>query len=162
MRKLLLVATMMIPFAVSAKVPAPAAAIGDLSLSQTSAGSTAGVGSAQGTQANTKVSGNGAVVLGTVSGNYTSVQTTAAGRAGLGGSATQTGAQQINAGGTVSSGLAANTGSTIGRPASAPSGSTGGGQSSQASGASTATASTANIGGGLSVRAVGRNGHTGM
>ena len=158
MRKLLLVATMMmVPFAAFAKAPAMTAG-GDVNLAQTSAGSTAGVSSTQGTQARTNVNGNGAVTVGTVSGNYTSVQTTAAGQAGPGGSATQTSAQQVNTGGTVSSGLGVSKSGSNGQHASGASGATQGGQSSQASGASGATASNMNLGGAASVTLPGRSG----
>jgi hypothetical protein len=85
MRKFLLAATILAPFAV-----APAFAgggsgggmiSGDGNLATTSAGSSATVGSVQGTAAQAKAAGNGGVIVGAVSANHTSVATTAAGQA---------------------------------------------------------------------------------
>ncbi len=155
MRKFLLAATMMVPLAAFANSSTSTIGIaGDVNLATTSAGSTAGVQSTQGTQAQVKLGGTGAVTVGTVSGNYTSVQTTAAGRASPAGSYTNTTATQTNVGGTNSSGIVINKGFP------ATSGSSSGGQSSQATGGSTASASNTNLGGSVIVRLPqqGRNG----
>jgi hypothetical protein len=146
MRKLLL-ATAMATFAsVSAFAAMPLIAAGDVNLASTSASSNAGVASMQGTKSGVSLSGNGSVITGTVSGNYTSVQTGATGVATPLGSMTSTTATQVNVGGTVSAGNVSN--SNMGH--SFTSGSTGGsvgGQSSQATGTSSATASNTNLGG---------------
>jgi hypothetical protein len=116
-------------------------AAGDINQASTSSQSMAGVQSDQGTWAKTGVGGNGAVVLGTVSGNYTTVNTQGQAKAGPGGSSTSTQAQQFNIGGTISGGVADN-----GKHGTA-NGVTGGGQNSQAVGGSTASASNNNVGG---------------
>lgn len=138
MRKLLLTTFALIPFAA---VPAFAGdggagfiVGGAGSLSSTSATSTAGVSSEQGTMAGAKAGGNGAVIAGAVSGNYTSVNTSALGKAGPAGSYTNTAAQQVNVGGTVAGALGSN---QKGTGAS-------GSQNSQASGGASATASSVN------------------
>jgi hypothetical protein len=144
MRKFLLAATILAPFAFA---PAFGQTIaGDVNLAKTAAGSTAGVASEQGTMAGAKVGGNGAVVTGAVSGNYTQVQTAAGATAGPKGSFTNTTAQQINIGGTVAGGLADNS-----KHSNAATGIAGGQQTSQATGGSAATASNANLGGMIKV-----------
>jgi hypothetical protein len=154
MRKFLLCATMMVPFAAFAGGSGLSVA-GDVNIAKTSAGSTAGVASIQGTQAQIKAGGAGGVVVGAVSGNYTGVGTTALGKAGPAGSYTDTTATQTNVGGTVSGGLAI--GKSSGRMPAAG-GSASGGQSSMASGGSAATASDTNIGGFVKVE-LPRQGH---
>lgn len=139
MRKFLLAATILAPFAFA---PAFGQTIaGDVNLAKTAAGSTAGVASEQGTMAGAKVGGNGAVVTGAVSGNYTQVQTAAGATAGPKGSFTNTNAQQVNVGGTVAGGLADN-----GKHSNGASGMASGGQTSQATGGATAGASNTNLG----------------
>jgi hypothetical protein len=160
MRKFLLAATILAPFAV-----APAFAgggsgggmiSGDGNLATTSAGSSATVGSVQGTAAQAKAAGNGGVIVGAVSANHTSVATTAAGQAGPQGSATRTTATQANVGGTVAAGLAVNKdggrdagpkASTASVQGNGASGSAGGGQTSMARGGAAATAANMNLGG---------------
>jgi hypothetical protein len=156
MRKFLLAATMMVPFAAFAGGSGLSVA-GDVNLAKTSAGSTAGVASVQGTQAQIKAGGSGGVVVGAVSGNYTAVETTALGKAGPAGSYTDTTATQTNVGGTVSGGLAIGKSADRGRMP-VTSGSASGGQSSMASGGSAATASDTNIGGFVKVE-LPRQGH---
>ncbi|MDR3536095.1 MAG: hypothetical protein P4L71_06310 [Acetobacteraceae bacterium] len=152
MRKFLFAATMLVPFAAFAGSPAPTLGIaGDVNLATTSAGSTAGVQSTQGTQAQAKAAGTGGVIVGAVSGNYTSVETTAAGRASPAGSYTDTTATQTNVGGTVTAGLAINKSGRGPIQANGASGSASGGQNSQASGQSAATASNTNLGGAVIV-----------
>jgi fibronectin-binding autotransporter adhesin len=168
MRKFLLAATMMVPFAAFAGGSALSIA-GDVNLAKTSAGSTAGVQSTQGTQAQIKAGGSGGVVVGAVSGNYTAVDTSALGKAGPAGSYTDTTATQTNVGGTVAGGPALNKNGQGTGPisltsghgqATGASGSAGGGQSSQASGGSAAMASNTNIGGFGKVE-LPQQGHTG-
>lgn len=158
MRKFLLAATMLVPFAAFAG-GADLSIAGDGNLAKTTANSTAGVQSTQGNHAQATTGGNGGIMVGAVSGNYTSVATTALGRAGPAGSYTDTTATQTNVGGTMASGQAINqTGHstpitlTAGRgQANGASGSAGGGQNSQASGGSSATAANTNIGGSMSL-----------
>jgi hypothetical protein len=145
MRKYLLASVIALaPFAAFAAQPQIIA--GDVNLAQTAAGSTAGVSSQQGTMAGAKVGGNGAVVVGAVSGNYTQVNTAAGATAGPKGSFTNTTAQQVNVGGTIAGGLADN-----GKHSNGATGIAGGGQSSQATGGSTASASNVNLGGFIAV-----------
>jgi hypothetical protein len=73
MRRFLLAATILLPFAVApafAEMQQPMTAAGDINIGKTAAGSSAGVSSQQGTMAGAKVAGNGAVIVGAVSGNY--------------------------------------------------------------------------------------------
>jgi hypothetical protein len=145
MRKFLLAATILAPFALApafAEMPRSQTVAADVNLAKTSAGSTAGVSSEQGTMAGAKVGGNGAVITGAVSGNYTQVNTAAGATAGPKGSFTNTNAQQVNIGGTVSGGLADSA-----KHSGGASGMAGGGQSSQANGGASATASNTNLGG---------------
>lgn len=152
MRKILLAATMLSLVAGAALAsPQGWIAAGDVNMASTSAGSNAGVASTQGSGANSSVRGSGGVVVGTVSGNYTNVQTGAAAQAGPGGSSTNTTAQQVNVGGTISGGL----GSSNSHFGNGASGSTGGGQNSQATGNSSASASNKNIGGFVAVGSSG-------
>jgi hypothetical protein len=165
MRTFLLAATMLIPFAAFAG-GADLSIVGDRNLAATKAGSTAGVQGTQGTRAQTNATGNGAVVVGAVSGNYTSVATTALGKAGPGGSYTDTTATQTNIGNTAATGLAINKDGkkmpiamTNGRgQANGATGSASGGQNSQAAGSSGATASNTNVGGFVGVT-LPRQGH---
>ena len=98
MRKFLLAATLLAPFVVAPALaggaPQGLAVAGDINLSKTTAGSTAIVGGMQGTNAQARTAGNGGVIVGAVSGNYTSVETTAGGMAGPKGSYTDTTATQ--------------------------------------------------------------------
>ena len=156
MRKFLLAATILAPFALApafADMPANLKAAGDVNLAQTAANSNAGVSSQQGTMAASKVGGNGAVVAGAVSGNYTQVNTGAGATAGPQGSYTNTAAQQVNIGGTVTGGLADNA-----KHGNGATGKASGGQSSQATGGAAATASNANLGGFIAVQQT-RGGH---
>ena len=70
MRKFLLAATLLVPFAVAPAFAGGGAlggiAAGDVNLGMTSAGSSAGVSSVQGTQARSNVAGNGGVIVGTI------------------------------------------------------------------------------------------------
>ncbi len=100
--------------------------------------------STQGTIAGAMVKGDGAVVVGTVSGNYTSVDTKGAAKAGQGYAKTSTTATQTNIGGTISGGLA-----DQGRHGTAV-GTTGGAQQSAATGGSVAGA--ADLGGFVKVQ----------
>jgi hypothetical protein len=120
--------------------------VGDVNVAKTAAGSTAGVSSQQGTVAGSKVGGNGAVLVGAVSGNYTQVNTAAGATAGPKGSYTNTTAQQLNIGGTVAGGIADN-----GKHGNGATGVSGGAQSSQATGGSAATATNTNLGGFITV-----------
>jgi hypothetical protein len=72
----------------------------------TAAHSAGGVGSTQGTVAGSMVRGDGLVINGAVAGNYTSVQTTGAAKAGPDGSKTKVTATQLNIGGAVTAGFA--------------------------------------------------------
>jgi hypothetical protein len=149
MRKFLLAATILAPFALApafAEMPRSPTVAADVNLAKTSASSNAGVSSGQGTTAGAKVGGNGAVITGAVSGNYTQMNTAAGATAGPKGSFTNTNAQQVNIGGTVSGGLAVN-----GQYSNGASGKAGGGQSSQATGGASATASNTNLGGTIKV-----------
>jgi hypothetical protein len=144
MRKFLLAATVLAPFAVApafAGMPQTVTIAGDVNLAKTAAGSNAGVSSQQGTVAGAKVGSNGAVITSAVSGNYTQVQTAAGATAGPKGSSTNTNAQQVNVGGTVAGGLADN-----GKHSNGASGMASGGQTSQATGGATAGASNTNLG----------------
>jgi hypothetical protein len=133
-------------------------AAGDVNVASTQAGSTAGVSSIQGTGAQANVAGNGAVLVGAVSGNYTSVDTAAAAQAGPKGSYTNTAAAQKNIGGTVAGGLAANKqqddhrGNDFRTQGNGASGSAGGFQASSDMGGSTAKASNLNMGGFIAVQ----------
>jgi hypothetical protein len=145
MRTFLLTATILATFAAApafAEMAQAVTAAGDVNLAKTAASSNAGVSSQQGTMAGAKVGGNGAVTVGAVSGNYTQMNTAAGATAGPKGSFTNTNAQQVNIGGTVSGGTADNAKHTNGA-----SGMAGGGQSSQASGGAAASASNTNLGG---------------
>jgi hypothetical protein len=149
-RNFLMAATLVVPFAVApafADMPRNLIAAGDVNLAKTAAGSSAGVASQQGTVAGTRVGGNGAVLTGAVSGNYTQVNTAAGATAGPKGSFTNTTAQQVNIGGTVAGGIA-----DTGKHGSGATGIAGGAQTSQATGGSVATASNTNLGGFLSVQ----------
>ncbi len=165
MRKFLLAATLLAPFAVA---PAFAGggmlggiAAGDVNIGMTSAGSSAGVSSVQGTKARANVAGKGGVIVGAVSGNTTSVQTTAQGTAGPKGSYTNTTATQSNIGGTVTGGLGLtkwpvlSDRSLMRRPRrrKGASGSASGGQTSQATGNADAKAANVNIGGFVTMQA---------
>jgi hypothetical protein len=156
MRKFLLAATVLAPFVMMpafAEMPHAFTAAGDVNAAKTTAGSSAGVSSQQGTMAGAKVGSNSAMMSGAVSGNYTAVQTGAGATAGPKGSSTNTSAQQTNIGGTVTGGL----GSTA-KGSTSASGSAGGGQTSQASGDASATASNTNLGGFVKVQQP-RGGH---
>jgi hypothetical protein len=148
-RKFLLAATILAPFAVApafAEMPRDITVAGDVNLAKTAAGSTAGIASERGTMAGAKVGGNGAVITGAVSGNYTQVNTAAGATAGPKGSFTNATVQQVNIGGTVAGGLAEN-----GKHSNGASGMAGGQQTSQAKGGAAATASNANLGGFIKV-----------
>jgi len=98
MRKILLTATIL------ALAAAPVFAGGPPKQATLSAGSMAGVMSTQGTNANAKVGGNGAVIVGAVSGNYTTITTTGHAGTGQTGATTTAGATQTNIGGTLAGG----------------------------------------------------------
>jgi len=138
MRKLLLAATIL----GLAVAPAFAGGIaGDADIGISSANSTAGVSSSQGTQAGVTAAKNGGVVVGAVSGNYTAVDTSAMGATSpKGASYTNTTATQTNIGGTVGGGVVGNT-------TNGTSGSASGNQSSTANGGANATAKNLNVGG---------------
>jgi hypothetical protein len=151
MRKLLLAATMLVPFAAFAG-GSDLSVAGDVNLARSTAGSTAGVQSSQGTHAQITAGGTGGVIVGAIAGNSTTVGTTALGKAGPAGSYTNTTATQTNLGGTVAAGAVIGKGGPIalndGHGSSGgASFSAGGGQGSQASGGSSATASNMNLGG---------------
>ncbi len=138
MRKFLLAATVLALAATPAFAGGPPKQVTALA-----AGSMAGVISTQGTNANATVAGNGAVVVGAVSGNYTTITTT--GHAGTSptGTTTTATATQTNLGGTVAGGYSQ---MTKGRGNEAA-GSAGGSQSSGDIGGSFA------IGGGVKATA---------
>ena len=142
MRKYLFTATILIPLAVAPAFagsgPVGGIIAGDVSRS--AANSTAGVASTQRTGANAIAAGNGGVIVGAVSGNYTQVQTTATGQARPHDTWTSTNAQQTNVGGTVTGGRAINAGTGKGA-----SGMAGGSQDSQAAGNANAAASNMNV-----------------
>jgi hypothetical protein len=98
MRKLLLAATMM------ALAAAPAFAGGAPRQPVMAVGSAAGVMSTQTNNANAKVGGSGAVIVGSVSGNYTTITTTGHAAAGQYGATTKATATQTNVGGTLAGG----------------------------------------------------------
>jgi hypothetical protein len=140
MRKLLLTSVVaLVPFAAFAG----GLIGGDANLAQTEANSWAGVKSLEGTGAHGYIGATGGVTAGAVSGNYSSVGTSARGTAGPLGSKTNTTATQTNLGGTVYGGQATNPrygGSSNG-------GSAGGFQNSQAEGGATANANNTSLGG---------------
>jgi hypothetical protein len=133
MRKFLIAATILVPFAAFAGQDHGMIA-GNLAL--TASGSLAGVQSQQGTMAGSMVGGNGAVINGAVAGNYTSIDTTGAAKAGLGYAKTETKATQLNVGGVITGGAGKAFLGTAG-------GAAGGAQSSQAVGGSAAVAGDA-------------------
>ena len=128
------------------------------------------MGSTQGTNAQARVAGNGGVIVGAVSGNYTAVETTAAGKGSPMGSYTDTTATQTNIGGTLAGGLALNKnarpgpGSPLTQAVSVQgngaSGSAGGGQSSMAGGTAAASATNINLGGFIKVETPRGHGST--
>jgi hypothetical protein len=129
------------PFAALAQVP------GATNTATTSAGSNASVGSTQATMAAAKVGGNGGVLVGAISGNTTSVQTSALGVAGPAGSSTLTSATQYNVGGTISGGLAINAAAKR-MPTAGLNGASGfasGSQTSAGTGTASAHASNVNV-----------------
>ncbi|HUB10547.1 MAG TPA: hypothetical protein VMB34_01200 [Acetobacteraceae bacterium] len=148
MRKLLLAATIL-GLAAAPAFAGGIAAAGDVNIAGTTAASNAGVVSTEGTMAGVKTGGNGAVVVGAVSGNYTAVDTSALGVAGPKGSYTNTTATQTNIGGTVAGGLS---GTFFGNAG----GSASGGQNSTAMGGAKATANDMNAGGYITVGHGGR------
>jgi hypothetical protein len=99
MRKLLLSATVLALAAFPAFAHQPARP-----QASTMAGSAAAVGSLQGTNANAGVAGNGAVIVGAVSGNYTAVGTRGTAMVTPGKTMTTTNATQLNIGGTIAGG----------------------------------------------------------
>jgi hypothetical protein len=109
---------------------------GDVSGAAMQAGSTAGVASDQGSGAHAMTVGNGAVVMGAVSGNYTQVATGATATARPDGVRTGTTAQQVNVGATLIGG--ASSGKAVG--------SAGGSQTSSGSGDAAAQAKNLGIG----------------
>jgi hypothetical protein len=144
MRKFLLAATILVPITVTpafAGMQGAQTTAADANRAKTTAGSDASVSGQQETMAGAKIGGNGAVMVGAVSGNYTSVETGAGATAGPKGSFTNTNAKQTNIGGTVAGGL----GSGANRSSGAF-GKAGGDQTSQASGDASATASNRNVG----------------
>ncbi|HUN38700.1 MAG TPA: hypothetical protein VMU81_00270 [Acetobacteraceae bacterium] len=145
MRKILLAVTIL--GLAAAPAFAGGIAAGDLNIAGTSASSNAGVSSMQGTGTGAMVAGNGGVAVGAVSGNYTSVDTSALGAAGPKGSYTNTTATQTNVGGTVVGGVSGKGFMGI------ATGGAGGSQTSSASGGASATAKNLNAGG---IATVGR------
>ena len=150
MRKFLLAATILAPFVAAPAFAGGASqgltAAGDINLSKTTAGSTAVVGSMQGTNAQAK----------------------AAGKAGVKGSYTDTTATQTNIGGTLAGGLALNKDAghgggpradTVSVQGNGASGSAGGGQSSMSGGTAAATATNMNLGGFIKVEPPRERGH---
>jgi hypothetical protein len=121
MRKFLLAATVL------ALTAAPAFAGGPpKQVTALAAGSMAGVMSAQTTNANATVGGNGAVITGAVSGNYTTITTTGHAATTPTGATAKTTATQTNLGGTLAGGY-----SQVGKGhGSVATGAAGGGQSS--------------------------------
>src|ERR1700719_2156215 len=105
MRKFLLAGVIALAPFIAFSEQTPAAQISG-NLAATGSLSTAGVGSTQGTMAGAMVRGDGAVIVGTVSGNYTSVDTRGSAKAGQGYAKTSTTATQTNVGGTISGGVA--------------------------------------------------------
>jgi hypothetical protein len=142
-------------------------AAGDANIASTQAGSTAGVSSVQGTGVQTKAAGNGAVLIGAVSGNYTRINTGAAAGAGPKGSYTNTTAAQTNIGDTVAGGLAANKpqdehrGNDFRTRGDGAFGSAGGFQTSADMGGSTAKASNLNMGGFVAIQPAPEHGKPG-
>jgi hypothetical protein len=125
MRTILLAGVVaLVPFAAFAHGPQQSQA----NLALTAAGSLAGVHSTQGTSAASNVAGNGFVVNGAVSGNYTDVTTKGAANMGKNAAKTNATATQVNVGGTIAGGYA--TGNATGNEA--------GWQNSQALGGSAA------------------------
>ena len=137
MKKLLLASMLALaPFAVFAEQPKAFVAAGDINSAATQAGSSVDVGSTQDTNAQT---GRGfAGAAGAVSGNYTTIQTGAAAKAGPAGSQVRTTGTQLNVGGT-----------SIGKLGAA---SASGGQNSTDSGFADASAKNTNIGGFVAVQ----------
>jgi hypothetical protein len=156
MRKFLLAATILVPFAMApafAEMPHAMTAAGDVNVAKTTAGSSASVGSEQNTMAGGKAGGNGAVIVGAVSGNYSAVETGAGATAGPKGSFTNTSAQQVNIGGTAAGGLGDNANHSNGATGKAS-----GAQNSQANGGSSANAANTNVGASVKVQQP-RGGH---
>ena len=103
MRKLLLAGVFaLVPFVAFAH--GPQRTTGDAALA--ASGSLAGVSSTQGTKAASSVAGNGAVINGAVSGNYTDVSTKGAANLGKNTAKTNVTATQLNVGGTITGGYA--------------------------------------------------------
>lgn len=153
MRMILLAATVLMPFAAFAdQGPNQAGQIsGNAAL--TASGSLSGVSGSQGTTAGSVVRGNGAVINGAISGNYTDMATSGSARAGQGFAKTQTQATQTNIGGTITGGLAQQTKGS----GNTARGNAGGSQNSQATGGSAAVA--VDLGG--SIRGNQQNNHPG-
>ena len=120
----------------------PQATAGDVNLAATNSLSVAGISSGQSTMAAAKAGGNGAVIVGTISGNHTAITTNGAAQASPAGSYTSANTTQANVGGTVSGGLADNAKHQTGA-----SGTTDGQQWSQDTGSSVAAARNVNLGG---------------
>ena len=101
MRTMLLAGVIaLVPFVAFARAPQQG------SLGLAAAGSLAGVSSTQSTSAASKVAGNGFVVNGAVSGNYTDVTTKGAVNVGKNAAKTNVTATQVNVGGTITGGYA--------------------------------------------------------
>jgi hypothetical protein len=135
MRKLLLSATVL------ALAAAPAFAWDHPQPQQaqaTLAASGAAVGSLQGTQAGAAVGGNGAVIVGAVSGNYTNVTTSGHAGTGPGGTTTGAKATQTNVGSTLAGGFSQVGKGFMGMPTGTASGQASGFQTSGALGGSIA------------------------
>jgi hypothetical protein len=149
LRKMLLASAFaLVPFVAFAGNPSGLTAAGDINVAKTSSTSNAGVFSSQGTMAGARVDGNGAVVVGAVSGNYTTIQTNGSAKAGPQGSSTNASATQFNVGGTIAGGYSTE-GKGRGNEAT---GSASGGQSSGTTGGSTASASNTNVGGFVTIQ----------
>lgn len=136
MRKLILLATVLAPFAAGSAFAGSSITAGDANSSKTSASSGAELGSVQGTYSQSTAM-HGSTIGGAVSGNYTTINTSANAQIAKGNPSTTTGGTQLNVGGTISGGTANGKSSTV----------SGGTQSSTDYGFSTASASNQNVGG---------------
>jgi hypothetical protein len=142
MRKFLIAATIVIPFAAFANQPPPRQDGGQVqgNVALTASGSLAGVQSQQGTMAGSMVRGDGVVTNGAIAGSYTTIDTTGSAQAGKGFAGTETRATQLNVGGVITGG-SANAGKGRGNTAT---GTASGMQNSSAVGGSVAAAADLN------------------
>lgn len=136
MRKLILLATVLAPFAAGSAFAGSSIVAGDANSSKTAASSGVQLGSVQGTYSQSTAM-HGSTIGGAVSGNYTTINTAANASLNKGNPSTSTSGTQLNVGGTISGGTANGQSKTV----------SGGSQSSTNYGFSTASASNANVGG---------------